>query len=46
MVICVLAVLGAIAAVAGIAYAVYRYLNPRYLEKNTITFSILRKKRT
>ena len=32
MVICVLAVLGAIAAVAGIAYAVYRYLNPRYLD--------------
>ena len=32
VVICVLAVLGAIAAVAGIAYAVYRYLNPRYLD--------------
>ena len=32
VVICVLAVLGAIAAVAGIAFAVYRYLNPRYLD--------------
>ena len=32
VVVCILAVLGAIAAVAGIAYAVYRYLNPRYLE--------------
>ncbi|MDR2043577.1 MAG: DUF4366 domain-containing protein [Clostridium sp.] len=28
----ILAVIGAIAAVAGIAYAVYRYLTPDYLE--------------
>ena len=28
----VLAVIGAIAAVAAIAYAVYRYMNPRYLD--------------
>ena len=28
----VLAIIGAIAAVAGIAYAVYRYLTPDYLE--------------
>ena len=28
----VLAVIGAVAAVAGIAYAVYRYLTPDYLE--------------
>ena len=28
----VLAIIGAIASVAAIAYAVYRYLNPRYLE--------------
>ena len=27
-----LAIIGAIAAVAAIAYAVYRYLNPRYLD--------------
>ena len=32
VVVCVLAIIGAVAAVAGIAYAVYRYLNPRYLE--------------
>jgi len=32
VVVCVLAVIGAIAAVAAIAYAVYRYLNPSYLE--------------
>ena len=31
-VVWVLAVVGAIAAVAAIAYAVYRYLNPDYLE--------------
>jgi len=31
-VVCVLAVIGAIAAVAAIAYAVYRYLNPNYLD--------------
>ena len=28
----ILAVIGAVAAVAGIAYAVYRYLKPDYLE--------------
>ena len=28
----VLAVLGAVAAIAGIAYAVYRYMTPEYLE--------------
>lgn len=28
----VLAIIGAVAAVAGIAYAVYRYMNPDYLE--------------
>ena len=28
----VLAIIGAVTAVAAIAYAVYRYLNPRYLE--------------
>ena len=32
VVVCVLAVIGAIAAVAAIAYAVYRYLNPDYLD--------------
>ncbi len=32
MVICVLAIIGAVAAVAAIAYAVYRYMNPDYLE--------------
>ncbi|MDF2842274.1 MAG: hypothetical protein K0R00_700 [Herbinix sp.] len=32
MIICVLAILGAVAAVAAIAYAVYRYMNPDYLE--------------
>jgi hypothetical protein len=31
-VICVLAIIGAVAAVAAIAYAVYRYMNPDYLE--------------
>lgn len=30
--ICVLAIIGAVAAVAAIAYAVYRYMNPDYLE--------------
>lgn len=28
----VLAIIGVIAAVAGIAYAIYRYMNPDYLE--------------
>jgi len=28
----ILAVIGAVATVAGIAYAVYRYMNPDYLE--------------
>ena len=32
VVLVVLAVIGAIAAVAAIAYAVYRYLNPDYLD--------------
>lgn len=32
VIVCVLAVIGAIAAVAAIAYAVYRYLNPDYLD--------------
>ncbi len=32
VVLWVLAVIGAIAAVAGIAYAVYRYLHPDYLD--------------
>ena len=32
VVLCILAVIGVIVAVAGIVYAVYRYLNPRYLE--------------
>jgi len=31
-VMCVLAIIGAVAAVAAIAYAVYRYMNPDYLE--------------
>jgi hypothetical protein len=31
-VVCVLAIIGAVAAVAAIAYAVYRYMNPDYLE--------------
>ncbi|MDR0949684.1 MAG: DUF4366 domain-containing protein [Lachnospiraceae bacterium] len=30
--LCTLAIIGAIAAVAGIAYAVYRYLTPDFLE--------------
>ena len=29
---CVLAIIGAVAAVAAIAYAVYKYMNPDYLE--------------
>ncbi len=32
VVMCVLAVIGGVAAVAAIAYAVYRYMNPDYLE--------------
>ena len=32
VVLCILAVIGVIVAVAGIVYAVYRYLNPRYLD--------------
>ena len=32
VVVCVLAVIGAIAAVAAIAYAVYRYMNPDYMD--------------
>ena len=32
MILWVLAILGAVAAVAGIAYAVYRYMTPDYLE--------------
>lgn len=32
MLICILAGIGAVAAIAGIAYAVYRYMNPDYLE--------------
>lgn len=31
-VMCVLAIIGAVAAVAAIAYAVYRYMNPDYLD--------------
>lgn len=31
-IICVLAIIGAVAAIAGIAYAVYRYFAPDYLE--------------
>lgn len=31
-IVCILAIIGAIATVAGIAYAVYRYLNPDYLD--------------
>lgn len=30
--IMILAIIGAVAAVAGIAYAVYRYMNPDYLD--------------
>jgi len=30
--VCILAVIGAIVVVAGIAYAVYRYMTPDYLE--------------
>ncbi len=32
VILCVLAVIGGVAAVAAIAYAVYRYMNPDYLE--------------
>ncbi len=32
VIMCILAILGAITAVAAIAYAVYRYMNPDYLE--------------
>ena len=32
VVMCILAGIGAVAAVAAIAYAVYRYMNPDYLE--------------
>jgi hypothetical protein len=32
VIMCVLSIIGAVAAVAGIAYAVYRYMNPDYLE--------------
>ncbi len=32
VVVCVLAVVGAVVAIAGIAYAVYRYMNPDYLD--------------
>ena len=32
VIMCVLATIGAVAAVAAIAYAVYRYMNPDYLE--------------
>lgn len=32
VIMCVLAMIGAAAAVAAIAYAVYRYMNPDYLE--------------
>lgn len=31
-IMCILAIVGAVAAVAAIAYAVYRYMNPDYLE--------------
>lgn len=31
-IMCVLAIVGAIAAIAAIAYAVYRYMNPQYLD--------------
>ncbi len=32
VIMCILAIIGAVAAVAAIAYAVYRYMNPDYLE--------------
>lgn len=32
MLICILAIIGAVASVAAIAYAVYRYMNPDYLD--------------
>lgn len=31
-IMCVLMIVGAVAAIAAIAYAVYRYINPNYLE--------------
>lgn len=31
-VMCVLAIIGGVAVIAAIAYAVYRYMNPRYLD--------------
>ena len=31
-ILCILAIVGAVIAVAGIAYAVYRYISPDYLE--------------
>lgn len=31
-VLCILAIVGAVVAIAGIAYAVYRFLTPDYLE--------------
>lgn len=31
-ILCILAIVGAVVAVAGIAYAVYRFLSPDYLE--------------
>jgi uncharacterized membrane protein YebE (DUF533 family) len=31
-IMCVLAIIGGVAAIAAIAYAVYRYMNPDYLE--------------
>ena len=32
VVVCLLAIVGSVAAMAAIAYAVYRYMNPDYLE--------------
>ena len=32
MIMCALAIIGAIAAMAAVAYAVYRYMNPDYLD--------------
>lgn len=32
LIVIILAIIGAVAAVAGIAYAVYRYMTPDYLE--------------
>ena len=31
-ILCIIAIVGAVIAVAGIAYAVYRYISPDYLE--------------